>query len=44
MPVILGGGKSIFPDDGALRPLELVSTATSGTGVLVSTYRPAAGS
>ena len=44
MPVFVGGGKSIFPADGALRPLELVSTATSGTGVLVSTYRPAAGS
>jgi dihydrofolate reductase len=42
MPVILGGGKSIFPDDGGLRTLELVSTATSGTGVNVSTYRPAA--
>jgi len=43
MPVILGGGKSIFPDDGGLRTLELVSTATSGTGALVSIYRPAAG-
>jgi dihydrofolate reductase len=43
MPVILGGGKTIFPDDGALRTLELVSTDTSGTGALVSTYRPAAG-
>jgi dihydrofolate reductase len=43
MPVILGGGKSIFPDDGGLRTLELVSTDTSGTGALVSTYRPAAG-
>ena len=39
-PVILGGGKTIFPDDGAQRTLELVSTATSGTGVLVCTYRP----
>jgi dihydrofolate reductase len=39
-PVILGGGKTIFPDDGALRTLELVSTATSGTGVHVCTYRP----
>jgi len=39
MPVLLGGGKSIFPDDGALRTLELVSTATSGTGVHVATYR-----
>ena len=41
-PVLLGGGKSIFPDDGALRTLELVSTATSSTGVHVCTYRPAA--
>ena len=41
-PVILGGGKTIFPDDGALRTLELVSTVTSGTGVHVSTYRPVA--
>src|SRR5262249_53120025 len=40
-PVLLGGGKSIFPDDGALRTLELVSTVTSGTGVQVCTYRPA---
>ena len=41
-PVILGGGKSIFPDDGALRTLELVSTATSGAGVHVCIYRPVA--
>lgn len=43
MPVILGGGKTIFPVDGMLRTLELASTATSGTGVQVCTYRPAAG-
>jgi len=42
MPVILGGGKTIFPDDGAQRPLELVSTVISGTGVQVCTYRPVA--
>ncbi|MFB7310450.1 dihydrofolate reductase family protein [Streptomyces sp. NPDC056192] len=42
MPVILGGGKTIFPDDGAQRTLELVSTVTSGTGVQVCTYRPVA--
>ncbi|MEU1667916.1 dihydrofolate reductase family protein [Streptomyces sparsogenes] len=42
MPVILGGGKTIFPGDGSLRTLELVSTVTSGTGVQVSTYRRAA--
>jgi dihydrofolate reductase len=40
MPVILGGGKTIFPDDGALRRLELVATVTSATGAHVSTYRP----
>lgn len=41
-PVLLGGGKKIFPEDGALRTLELVSTVTSGTGVQVCTYRPVA--
>jgi len=41
-PVLLGGGKTIYPGDGALRALELVSTVTSSTGVLVCTYRPAA--
>jgi len=39
-PVLLGGGKTIFPGGGALQKLELVSTTTSGTGVLVCTYRP----
>jgi dihydrofolate reductase len=41
MPVILGGGKTIFPDDGALRTLELASAVTSGTGVQVCAYRSA---
>jgi dihydrofolate reductase len=40
-PVILGGGKTIFPDDGMLRTFELVSTVTASTGVNVSKYRPA---
>ncbi|MFD7559536.1 MULTISPECIES: dihydrofolate reductase family protein [unclassified Streptomyces] len=40
MPVLLGPGKSIFPTDGTLRPLDLVSTVTSATGVQVTTYRP----
>jgi dihydrofolate reductase len=39
-PVILGGGKTIFPDDGVLRTLQLVSAVTSATGVQVCTYRP----
>jgi dihydrofolate reductase len=43
MPVVLGGGKTIFPGDGALRSFELVSTATNAAGTNVCTYRPAAG-
>jgi len=39
-PVLLGGGKRIFPDDGGMRTLELVSTVTAATGVNVCTYRP----
>ncbi|MEU6144309.1 dihydrofolate reductase family protein [Streptomyces sp. NPDC047081] len=42
MPVILGGGKSIFPGDGVKRGFELVSTVVGKTGVQVSVYRPAA--
>jgi dihydrofolate reductase len=40
-PILLGGGKRMFPDGGRARPLELVSTSTAGTGVLICTYRPA---
>jgi dihydrofolate reductase len=40
-PILLGGGKRVFPADGRARPLELVSVATASTGVLVCTYRPA---
>ncbi len=43
-PVLLGGGKRLFPDDGNSRVLELVSTSTSGTGVHICTYRPVAAS
>ncbi|AYC41086.1 dihydrofolate reductase family protein [Streptomyces griseorubiginosus] len=41
MPVLLGGGKSIFPEDGGKRPFELVSTAAGKTGVQLCVYRPA---
>ncbi len=40
-PVLLGGGKGIFPVEGTRRALELVSVTTASTGVLVCTYRPA---
>jgi dihydrofolate reductase len=40
-PILLGGGKRIFPETGAARPLELVSATPAKTGVLVCRYRPA---
>ncbi|GGX25247.1 dihydrofolate reductase family protein [Streptomyces chryseus] len=43
LPVLVGGGKTIYPTDGHLRTFELVSTVVSGTGVHVCTYRPKAG-
>lgn len=41
-PILLGGGKTIFPGDGQARPLELVSVTQAKTGVLICAYRPAA--
>ena len=38
-PVVLGGGKRLFPDDGELRAFELASSTTTGTGVHISKYR-----
>ena len=40
-PITLGGGKTIFADDGAKRTFELVSAVTAATGVQLCTYRPA---
>jgi dihydrofolate reductase len=40
-PIVLGGGKRIFSDDGNARTLELVASRTSPTGVQICTYRPA---
>ena len=40
-PILLGGGKRLFPQDGIARTLELVSTAAASTGVLICKYRPA---
>lgn len=41
-PIVLGGGKRIFADDGRALPLELVAARTSATGVQICTYRPVA--
>jgi dihydrofolate reductase len=40
-PIVLGGGKSIFPTDGTARPFELVSATTAKTGVQVCRYQRA---
>ena len=40
-PVLLGGGKSIYPRDGSARRLDLVSVKQAKTGVLVCTYQRA---
>ena len=42
-PILVGGGKSIFPASGQARPLELVSVTAAPTGVLIAAYRPAGG-
>lgn len=38
-PLLLGGGKRLFAEDATRRPLTLVSTTTSTTGVSITTYR-----
>ena len=40
-PIVLGGGKRIFPDGGQAVALKLVSVRTSATGVQMCTFRPA---
>lgn len=39
-PVVVGGGKRLFPDDGEMCALELVGHTTAPTGVHICTYRP----
>jgi dihydrofolate reductase len=40
-PVVVGGGKRIFRDDGQLRPLRLVESETTPSGAIFATYAPA---
>jgi dihydrofolate reductase len=40
-PVMLGGGKRIFRDDGVRRPLRLVDGWVASTGAILATYVPA---
>jgi dihydrofolate reductase len=41
-PVVLGGGKRIFRDDGLLRPLQLTDGQVTSLGAILATYAPAA--
>jgi len=41
LPILLGGGKRLFPEDTWGRSLELVDVVTAATGALLCTYRPA---
>jgi dihydrofolate reductase len=40
-PILLGGGRRLFPDDGTLRPLRLVDSQVTTTGAILATYAPA---
>lgn len=40
-PILLGGGKRIFPDDRVARVLELKDLTRASTGVLIATYERA---
>jgi dihydrofolate reductase len=37
-PLIVGGGKRLFGDDGALTPLRLVESQVTTTGAIIATY------
>lgn len=37
-PLVVGGGKRLFRDDGALRPLRLVDSQVTSTGAILATY------
>jgi dihydrofolate reductase len=39
-PVVLGGGKRIFRDDGALRQFRLADGKVAGNGAILTTYVP----
>ncbi|MEU8262624.1 dihydrofolate reductase family protein [Micromonospora sp. NPDC048999] len=42
-PLVVGGGKRLFRDDGARRPLRLVESQVTSTGAIIATYAAAGG-
>ncbi len=41
VPLVMGSGRRLFPDDGPTVKLQLVNSMTSKTGVVIATYHPA---
>ena len=39
-PLVLGKGRRLFPDGSPCTNLRLVDSVTTGTGVIIATYRP----
>ena len=37
-PVVVGGGKHLFPEDGSLRALRLTDGQVTSTGRILTTY------
>ncbi|HEY7432437.1 MAG TPA: dihydrofolate reductase family protein [Streptosporangiaceae bacterium] len=42
-PLVVGGGKRLFRDDGALRPLRLADSQVTSTGAIIASYATAGG-
>lgn len=42
-PLVVGGGKRLFAEDGALRPLRLLESQVTTSGAILATYAPAKG-
>jgi hypothetical protein len=40
-PLVVGGGKRIFRDDGVVKPFDLVDSQVATTGAIIATYAPA---
>ncbi|HEY0735998.1 MAG TPA: dihydrofolate reductase family protein [Herpetosiphonaceae bacterium] len=40
-PLVLGSGRRLFADDGTSAGLQLASSKTTSTGVIIATYQPA---
>jgi dihydrofolate reductase len=40
-PLVLGSGRRLFPDGGAVAALTLRESRTTNNGVVIATYQPA---